>query len=99
MVSKAQIDRGKIVEFIRVHIEKDDSGLLIATSPDINGLYLTHRDEEFLRNEVPEALKALYLVEFDANVSVVEAQMPADVDGSYLALASIPAHIAASVAK
>ena len=88
--------RRGVVDFIRVRIEPQESGLFIATSPDMSGLHLAHGDKSALIEEIPKALEALYQVEFGIEVRAYPARLPADDRETYpCSWATVPAHIAA----
>ena len=45
---------------IRVAIRDGDHGLIVATSPDLKGLYVVGRSRSALHDELPLAIEALF---------------------------------------
>lgn len=87
-----------VVSVVRVQIERSESGLLFATSPTLPGLCLAHRDENFIRQSLPEAIKLLFAAQ-GTNVRVLPARdsgatLSEDRGEDDLMWAAVPAHIA-----
>lgn len=55
---------------INISLEHDKQGLWVLTSKDLPGLLLAGKELENLFNDVPNAIKLLYQVNYGMNVSV-----------------------------
>lgn len=84
------------VVVVRVEFQQSQTGLLKATSPDIDGLCLVGRDRANLIQQIPEALTMLLEAQGYKVGRVYEANQGVRTDPRDDALiwAAIPAHIA-----
>jgi hypothetical protein len=68
----------KLAKLIRVKIEKGDTGLFYATSPELRGLLVAKRTVEEVEADIPRAIGELYAV---AGAPVAVIRLEDDVDG------------------
>lgn len=66
---------GITVEIIRIRIEEDKSGILFATSPDMEGLLVAEHDLESLKKEIPNTIKLMFMAR-GVDVCVLPAHKP-----------------------
>ena len=55
---------------VEIIVEKDESGLFHATSADVLGLYVCHRDKEAIRADIPAVIEALCISNLGIEVRV-----------------------------
>ena len=90
-----------VTEIVRIDLAQTDSGLFVATSKDVPGLFVTHRDVAAIRSDMPTVIRAMYRRLYGLDVTVVEARHGAD-RGSPSAMpdwVALPAHIAADAMR
>ena len=68
----------KPTHLITVRFRQTDNGLVSATSEDLPGLVLTYRDREQIVQDLPEAIRTLYKVDYQEDVEVLALESPAD---------------------
>jgi hypothetical protein len=83
------------VELIRIRIERSADGLYCATSPDLTGICLTHRNIAAIYDDMPNVIRLWYKSNRGADVEVMQAPLPAENDGFDWKSVAIPAEIAA----
>jgi hypothetical protein len=45
------------ITIVRVHVERNCTGLFMATSPDISGIYVAHRDLNAIYADMPNVIR------------------------------------------
>jgi len=63
-------------ELITVHLKSIQDGWIVATSPDLPGLFLTEASEARVLAELPDAIALLYRTTFHREVRVLPASVP-----------------------
>jgi hypothetical protein len=90
----------EVVRIVRISIEQTDSGLFKATSEDLPGLLVTHRDIAAIRTDLPSIIKLVFQRRHNLDVEVREAMSQKCVGAGAPRLVpdwvAIPAHIAAA---
>jgi hypothetical protein len=66
-------------EIVNIKIRKEPDGFFVATSVELPGLVLAHKDIRMVLQDVPTAIVALYKANFDIDAEVIEA-FPASSD-------------------
>lgn len=62
------------VEIIRVQIQQNGHGYFIATSKDLPGLYMAHRNLQSILDDVPAVLELIYKFQFKQKIKVMPAK-------------------------
>ena len=84
------------ITVVNVKIEESASGLFFATSEDLDGLCVAHRDLDKIKEDMPNIVRLLYKRRFDLDVKVFEASSPKgdDAPNKLGAWAAITPHVA-----
>jgi hypothetical protein len=83
-------------EIIVITVSRDEDGLYTATSADLKGVFVAHRDLQKIVEDMPNIIRLWFKRNRDAAVEVFQAQVR-QVDDEYAIQAmTIPAEIAAA---
>lgn len=88
----------EMAEIVRIQLEKDESGLIFATSGDLPGLFLAHRDLSAMKTDIPNVIRLLYQRRYNVSVEIVEANAQSEPDAPNLLgiWIAIPPHVIAA---
>lgn len=50
---------GEVVKIIRIRVDQHDNGLLCASSPDLPGMVIIHRDLKAIRDDIPNVIRLM----------------------------------------
>ncbi len=84
------------LNFIRVMLERSNTGLYIATSPDLAGVCVTHRDIRAIHDDFPNVVKLWFKSTHDIDVEVYNKSLPQDEDQMSWQSIVLPAEVAAA---
>jgi hypothetical protein len=77
---------------VRIEITRSESGLYVASSEDVKGLLISHRDRAAIEADIPNVLRVLLKRRYNQDVIVL--RLEDDDDPNLEDWVSIPAHIA-----
>lgn len=64
------------IRVIRIRIDRHQRGLFMATSPDISGLYLAHRDLNAILADIPNIVRLWFRRRYNLDVRVFQEAIP-----------------------
>jgi len=82
------------IGFIRVMLEQSSTGLYIATSPDLSGVCVTHRDLQAILDDFPSIVKLWFKSNRKLDVEVFSGPIPTKKDVVWQSIV-VPAEVAA----
>lgn len=87
-------------QIIRVKLERSDSGLFFATSPDLSGVCVSHRDIHAIHDDIPNIIKLWFKTHKNIDVQVFNEPLPdswaQEVDSFEWKTIALPAEVAAA---
>jgi hypothetical protein len=84
---------------VRIRVQKSRRGLFMATSPDISGLYVAHRDLNAIFADMPNVIRAWFKRTRGMDVRVFQEQIEHDHGAFNITALTMPAHIAAACVR
>lgn len=85
--------------FIRINVRRHADGLFMATSPDLAGVYVAHRDLTRILDDMPEIIKLWYRKTEKREVEVFQQPIKQMDDDFSIQAISVPAEVAAAALR
>lgn len=87
------------IGIVRVRIERNRKGLYMATSPDITGLHVAHRDLNAILADLPNVIRLWFRRAHNVEVRVFQEAVQHADDGFDVTALTMPAHVAAACVR